>query len=73
MSCYILCWEFGIHHINIETNKKDFYRVIDDLSNEFVIYKTFTDDQKDSIFYYIENYYGDMQQIGFSFEVSEVK
>lgn len=72
MTCYILCWEFGTHHFNIETNKKDFHRVIDDMSTEFEIHKVYDDiDCPDAVFYYVENYYGEMQEIGFSFELKE--
>ena len=69
---YYLCWEFGVHYINIETNKKDFYRVIDDMSTEFVIHKTYDDiDCPLAVFYYVENYYGEMQQIGYCIDLNE--
>lgn len=74
MTCYFLCWEFGVHHINVETSKKDFHRVIDDMSTEFEIHKIYDNiDCPGAVFYYIENYYGELTQIGFSFKVNEVK
>ena len=62
---YFICYELGIHHTTIETNQKDFFEVVNDLSNEFTIYK-FKDDYNHCIeVYNIQNYYGEMQTVGF--------
>lgn len=61
MEKYLLHWEFGLHHINVFVSKKDFFNVIDDLSNEFTIYKLH---DVNRIIYQIENYYGEMSIIG---------
>lgn len=60
---YYLEWELGFHHLLIEVNKSDFFRVIDDVSSEFTIQKVFHDVEKVES-YQIENYHGEMQQIG---------
>lgn len=63
---YNLFYEFGVHHIPISCTKEDFFKVIDDLSTEFEIFKT----QDGSILNYcIVDYYGEKRIIGFYFDV----
>lgn len=58
---FFLNYEFGVHHVEIRVGKKAFFKVIDDLSNEFTIYKL---DDVNVEYYQIENYYGDLVIIG---------
>lgn len=62
---YCLFYEYGVHRVVVEVSKKDFFRVIDDLSKEFQIVKK---ESLDDLEYCIINYYGDSQIVGFVFE-----
>lgn len=69
---YYINWEYGIHHVNyIEVSEKDFFKIIDDLSNEFTIIKRDgkhrNDDDSWSVFltlYCIRDYLGNLVEIG---------
>ena len=67
---YRLMFDFGLHHIWVETTKESFFTAIDDLSLEFEIHtKTFKrakvgEPYKKVILYYIINYLGDKQKVG---------
>lgn len=62
---YFICYELGIHHTTIETNQNDFLEVINDLSKEFTIYKLKDDSNPYTEVYNIQNYYGELQTVGF--------
>lgn len=65
-TCFYICYEFGIHHVTIETSDTDFYKVIDELKKEFEIF--ISNDNIDGYqhsSYQIQNYYGDFQEVGF--------
>ena len=63
---FYLHYELGVHHLDIETTDKDFYRVINDLSTEFEIHTSQACDDNNSVTYSITNYYGDEQTIGYN-------
>lgn len=68
---YNLLYEFGVHHIFVEVSEVDFNKVIDDLSMEFTIYKDWENEDFKKTIYKIENYYGDLQTVGFIQETVE--
>ena len=58
---YFLNYDYGVHPVKINVEKESFFKVIDDLSNEFTIFKLHDVDVE---YYQIENYYGDLVIIG---------
>lgn len=78
MSKYYINYEFGMHHVTIEVNRNEFYKVIDNLSEEFTIFKknyldsdenkNFDDDKKNykitKTEYLIQDYLNNMVIIG---------
>lgn len=73
MKSYYIDYDFGIHRHWIETTESDFFKVIDDMSTEFTIYKeeSFEEDKnwkRIKTEYDIINYMGDKQTIGVTFE-----
>lgn len=63
---YFISWDFGLHHINdIEVNEKDFFRIIDSMSIEFLIHREWKDEDNNEVEYWITNYHGDREVIGY--------
>lgn len=58
---YVLYFEYGMHRFNVRVSRSDFFKVIDEFSNEFTIYKSKI---LDITIYQIVNYYGDFVTIG---------
>lgn len=56
---------YGLHHLLVETSHKGFSKYIDDMSNEFTIHK---DREGNKLTVWIENYYGDRDDLGFIVE-----
>jgi len=75
---YFLNWEYGIHHLTIETNMRDMLLVIDELRKEFEITISESDKMLGEyrkahvIVYTIENYYGQSVVIAYSSEESNI-
>jgi len=67
---YYIHYELGMHHINIETTKEDFNKVIDDLSFEFEIHRQEIDGNPDFVTYKILNYWNDLQLVGYIKEIA---
>ena len=69
MKIYNIIYELGLHHVPIVVPESSFYNVLDNLSEDFVIYKEFIDcsgtELKSLCSYSIENYRGVMQAVAF--------
>ena len=72
MMVHCLFYDYGMHHVVIEVSEKDFFRVVDDLSNEFEIIKK---QSPTDIQYCIEDYAGNTFVVGFIFtkNVSDIE
>lgn len=56
---------YGMHHVTVETTHQDFTKYVDDMSTEFEIHK---DREGNKLQIWIENYYGDRDEIGYIIE-----
>lgn len=71
MKKYFIVWTYGQHFATIETDKEDFKKIINCLSDEFEIHKEKRIYKENTEFnntaYYIYNYYGDKEVIGYEY------
>lgn len=76
ITMYTLKYSYGLHHLEVEVPSFDFERVIDDLSKEFEISKSYCRWDSDHFNgyecllteFYITNYYGHKEKVGEKFE-----
>lgn len=66
---YLVSWEWGIHHLRgIEVSEMDFFRIIDEMSEEFEIIKPEpiydTSEGVEVQLYTVEDYCGNIVEIG---------
>ena len=72
---YYINYNYGMHHIEIETTEDSFYKTIDNISKEFTIWrmhyvKTCGNNREqyfyktDQTHYFIYDYLGDREEIG---------
>ena len=65
MKIYFLKWELGAHRYDVCCDKQDFDGVLSDLEEEFIITRKDPSGSSCITRYYITNYYGELQEVGY--------
>lgn len=69
MDTYTLVYAYGKHRVSVYCSKDDFYEVINDLSEEFEIVKEYADCNSYLEYYYLRNYYDELDLVGSVFSI----
>lgn len=68
---YYLIYNVGTHYITINADKEDFFRVVNDLSDEFEIVKKYDDNIPCKEVYYYRDYYDELCAFGSIYTIEE--